>query len=156
MKVAFEFYIKWCESGCNSSILFKCTTVNYLSTKQSKYSNCTVTSSKYLEENHRYTARHAQFIILSGLYAIITAHDSMQNPGQTQIFYKTGQTCLTWTKHDLVGLDDHTHFQPWHSVQLYFTVTALYMKFTNCLINTYLSSQMDKQVPLLKGGHVHI
>ena len=29
----------------------KYATVTYPSTKQSKYSNCTVTSSKYLEEN---------------------------------------------------------------------------------------------------------
>ena len=32
----------------------------------------------------------------------------MQNPGQTWMFYKTGQTHLTGTKHDT---DDQTRFQ---------------------------------------------
>ena len=39
----------------------------------------------------------------------------MQNLGQTQIFYKPGQTHLTRTKCDLVNsdnLDDLTQFQP--------------------------------------------
>ena len=43
--------IKWCENGCSGSITLKRATVSYPSTKQSKYSNCTVTSTKYLEEN---------------------------------------------------------------------------------------------------------
>ena len=40
----------------------------------------------------------------------------MQNPGQTWIFYKAGQTCLTRTKRDPDDLDyqdDPTWFQPW-------------------------------------------
>ena len=37
----------------------------------------------------------------------------MQNSGQTPIFYTSGQTCLTWTKRDLVEMDDLTQFQPW-------------------------------------------
>ena len=31
---------------------------------------------------------------------IFNTHYPMQNPGQTQVFYKAGQTQLTWTKHD--------------------------------------------------------
>ena len=58
------------------------------------------------------TAKHAQCIILSGLDTIITARDSMQNPGHTGIFYKPGQTRLTRTKHDSVDPDDPTQFQP--------------------------------------------
>ena len=34
--------------------------------------------------------------------AIINARDPMQNPGQTRIFYKPGQTHLTQMKRDLV------------------------------------------------------
>ena len=37
----------------------------------------------------------------------------MQNPGQTQIFYKVGQTHLTWTKRDPDNPEDLTGFQPW-------------------------------------------
>ena len=68
-----------------------------------------VTSSKCLEEIQRYTSiiivKHASFIISSGLDAIITARDSMQNPGHTGIFYKPGQTCLTQIKHNSVDPD---------------------------------------------------
>ena len=42
--------------------------------------------------------------------AINIAHDPMQNPGQTQIFYKAGQTRMTQQKRDPV---DPTQFQPW-------------------------------------------
>ena len=44
---------------------------------------------------------------------IINARDPMQNPGQTRIFYKAGQTRLTWAKRDPVDpydLDDPTQF----------------------------------------------
>ena len=37
---------------------------------------------------------------------IINVHDPMQNPGQTQIFYKVGQTRLTREKCDPVNPDD--------------------------------------------------
>ena len=53
----------------------------------------------------------------SGTDTIINAHDSMQNPGQTQIFYKPGHTRLTWTKHESVepkNPGDPTQFQPWY------------------------------------------
>ena len=40
---------------------------------------------------------------------IFNAHNSMQNQNQTQIFYKSGQTRLTWTKRDL---ENPTKFQP--------------------------------------------
>ena len=46
---------------------------------------------------------------------IFNAHDPMQNSGQTRIFHKAGQICLTWTKrdqHDLDNLDNPTWFQP--------------------------------------------
>ena len=36
----------------------------------------------------------------------------MENPGHTLIFYKPGQTYLTWTKFDLNDPDDPTQFQP--------------------------------------------
>ena len=47
---------------------------------------------------------------------LLVAHDSIQNPGQTRIFYKPGQTHLTRTKHDPVdpdNSDDLIPFQPW-------------------------------------------
>ena len=34
--------------------------------------------------------------------SIISAHDPIQNPGQTWIFYKPAETHLTQTKHDPV------------------------------------------------------
>ena len=43
---------------------------------------------------------------------IINACDPMQNPGQTRVFYKAGQTWLTQAKRDPVDLDDPTRFQP--------------------------------------------
>ena len=46
----------------------------------------------------------------------INVRDPMQNPGQTQIFYKVGQTQLTWAKSDPVDpdyLNDPTRFQCW-------------------------------------------
>ena len=43
---------------------------------------------------------------------IINACDPMQNPGQTQIFYKVRQTRLTRAKRDPVDPDDPTRFQP--------------------------------------------
>ena len=41
--------------------------------------------------------------------AINIARDPMQNPGQTRIFYKAGQTRMTRQKCDP---DDPTQFQP--------------------------------------------
>ena len=55
-------------------------------------------------------------LLWSGLYAIISTCDPMQNQGQIRIFYKSGQTCLTPTKRDLVDPDNTdypTWFQPW-------------------------------------------
>ena len=54
-------------------------------------------------------------LLWSGTDAIINAHDPMQNPGQTQIFYKLGKTHWTRTEHDPVdpdNPDDPTRFQP--------------------------------------------
>ena len=45
-------------------------------------------------------------LLWSGPDSIINVHDSIQNPDQTQIFYKSGQTYLTWIKCDLDDLDD--------------------------------------------------
>ena len=49
-------------------------------------------------------------LLWSGPDTIINACDSMHNAGQTRIFYKPGQNCLTQTKIDLV---DPTQFQLW-------------------------------------------
>ena len=40
------------------SILLRCVTVRYPSTERSKYSNCTVNLSKYLEENQKICFHH--------------------------------------------------------------------------------------------------
>ena len=50
--------------------------------------------------------------MLQGTDAIINAHDTMWNPGQTRISYKAGQTHLTCTKCDPDDLDDPTRVQP--------------------------------------------
>ena len=55
---------------------------------------------------------------LSPRDVIINACDPMQNPGQTQIFYKAGQTRLIPAKRNLVDLDnpdDPTWLQHWFS-----------------------------------------
>ena len=44
--------------------------------------------------------------------AIINAHDPVQKPGQTQIFYKPGQTHFTQTKHDPVDRIAQPGFNP--------------------------------------------
>ena len=117
-KAVFEFYIKRYENGCSSSILLKYATVSYLSAKRLKYSNCTVTSSKRFEENQDTFLSSLPCTLnslLSGLDAIITAHDFMQNPSQNRIFYEPGQICLTQTKCYSVDTDnpyDPTQFQP--------------------------------------------
>ena len=54
-------------------------------------------------------------LLWSGTDAIINARDSMQNSGQTWIFYKPGETHLTRTKCDPVDPDnpnDLARFQP--------------------------------------------
>ena len=43
---------------------------------------------------------------------IINARDPMENPSQTRIFYKAGQTWFTLAKCDPVDLDDSTWLQP--------------------------------------------
>ena len=122
--VVFEFYIKY-ENVCSNSILLKCVTARYPSTEWSKYSNCTVTSLKYLEGNLEiHFHHHCQACLIR--YLIRTRYqystrDSMQNQCQTQIFYKLGQTHLTRTKCNLVDPDDlddlswfqHCHWPRW-------------------------------------------
>ena len=114
-KVVFEFYIKWYKNGHSRSILLRCATVHYPSTKQLKYSNCTVNPSKCLGrmnctsinlmEAHLILPKTFEGIwrhssILNSLLksesdTIINTCDLMQNLNQTQIFYKLGQTSLT-------------------------------------------------------------
>jgi len=45
--------------------------------------------------------------------AINNACDPMQNTGQTQMFYKLGQTRMTHKKSDPDNLDDLTQLQRW-------------------------------------------
>jgi len=47
---------------------------------------------------------------------INNACDPMQNPGQTQIFYKVGQTWMTHKKSDP---DDPTQLQRWYKYTLH-------------------------------------
>ena len=63
-------------------------------TEQSKYSNCTVSPSKYFKDQkiHFHHHRH-QAHLIQGSNIIINTHDPMQNFGQTQIrfTYKPGR-----------------------------------------------------------------
>ena len=80
--------------------------MHYPSTKRSKYSNCIVISCKYLEENqeirihHHHQLSKLNSLLWSGPDTIIDACDPIQNPDQTQIIYKPGQTRLTRVKRD--------------------------------------------------------
>ena len=73
----------------SGSMLLRCATVHYPSTERSKYSNCIVNPSKLLW--YRKQGIHFQHapsstlnsLIWSGTDAIINAHDSTQNLGQT-------------------------------------------------------------------------
>ena len=47
---------------------------------------------------------------------INNAYDPVQNPGQTQVFYKAGQTQLTLAKRDPGDPDDPTWLQRWSSL----------------------------------------
>ena len=103
-----------------AALLLKCVTIRYPSTKLSKYSNCTVTLSKHLEENQEIwfhiTVSTVRLLLLSGLDAIITTHVLMHNPDHTRIFCKPSHTCLTQIQRNLEdpdNLDDLTQFQPW-------------------------------------------
>ena len=87
------------------------------STKRSKYSNCTVNSSKYDKEKSVDTLPSSPSSMLNSLLwsetdAIISARDPMQNPGQTRICYNPGQTHLTRLTIDPNNPDDPTRFQP--------------------------------------------
>ena len=88
--------------------------MRYPSTIRSEYSNCTVNPSKYDKEESRDTLPSPPSSMLNSLLwsetnAIISARDPMQNPGQTRICYKPGQTHLTI---DPNNPDDPTQFQP--------------------------------------------
>ena len=61
----------------------------------------------------RHLKEEPAWVILDAI--IITACDSIQNPGQTWIFYNLGQTRLTRAKLNPVdpdNSDDPTQFQP--------------------------------------------
>ena len=91
----------------SSSILLKCATMSYPSTHRLKYSNQTVSSLKYLEENqeicfyYHHQARFIHYFIKTGCHYYCIC-DSMQNLGQTRIIHKPGHTHSTQTKRDLV------------------------------------------------------
>ena len=122
-KVVFEFYIKWCENGCSSSILLRCASACYPTTERLKYSNCTVNPSKYGKGyTSIITIKYVKFITLVGNRAIINTRDPMQNPGQTRIFYKPGQTHLTRTKRDPVDPAHPSQFQPWFVYFAWFVI----------------------------------
>ena len=74
--------------------------MHYPSTKLLKYSNFIVNPSKYPEENKEICFHYQCQTLWSATDTIINARDPMQNPGQTRIFHKPGQTCFTWTKCD--------------------------------------------------------
>ena len=63
-KVVFDFYIKWCENGYSGSMLFRCATVSYPSTKRSKYSNCAVYPSKYGKNKEIHVHHHRQACLI--------------------------------------------------------------------------------------------
>ena len=98
-------------------VLLRCATVRYPSTEKLKYSNYMVNPSKYVswrESPGELLSSMYTCVLRSGPYVIINACDTMQNLGQTQIFYKLGQSCLTQTKCDLVDPDKLAWFQPWY------------------------------------------
>jgi len=56
------------------------------------------------------------FVLLSqDLHDLNNARDPMQNPGQTRIFYKVGQTRMTCKKSDPDNPDDPTRLQRWYA-----------------------------------------
>ena len=96
-KVVFEFHeYLWNTVNEIAALYF------YLSTEQLKYSNYIVSSFKYLEENQEIHFRHhcQEHLIHHWPHSIINASNPVQNLGQTQMFYKLGQTRLTQTKRD--------------------------------------------------------
>ena len=94
-----------CENSYSSSILLRCVTVHFPSTKRFKHSiaNRTFNPSTYLGKNrelcfhmpYHYQACLIYYVLWSGVDTIINAHDKMQNLCQRQKFYKPGQTYLT-------------------------------------------------------------
>ena len=84
--------------------------LHYPSTKQSKYSNCTV-NLKEIQTFHHHRQTHL-INPFNQHQTPDTRHDPMQNPGLTQIFYKVGQT---QTKRNLGDPDDPTRFKLWRS-----------------------------------------
>ena len=69
---------------------------------------------------------------------IINLSDPIQNPGQTWIFYKAGQTRLTWAKRnpfDPDDPDDPTRLQCWLQLSYYMPRIIMHA----CLL-TYMSN----------------
>ena len=89
--------------GYSGSMLLIYANVHYPSTEWSKYSNCTVNSSKYGKIRDTLLSSSSSMLnslLLSRTDSIIDTHDPMQNPGLIWIFYEPGQTYFTQTKHD--------------------------------------------------------
>ena len=105
-KVVFVFYIKWYENSCSSFILFKCATASYPSNKRLKYSNCTITTSKYLEENQEINFHYHRQAHLIHYFIRNRCHYYCMwfnvERSQIRIFYKSGQT--TWSGQNVIRL----------------------------------------------------
>ena len=97
--------------------------LRYPSTKRLKYSNCTVNLFNIRQEWPVFKICWGYALpsslsstLKSPLWswpdAIINARDTMQNLGQTRIFYNLGQTRLTRRKCDPDDPGDPTRFQP--------------------------------------------
>ena len=97
--MVFKFYIN--DAQWLMVLYFRCVTVSYPSTKQSKYSNCTVN----VEQIHFYC--QACSIHYFDQY-LINTHDPVYILGQTQLIHEACQTHLTQVKRDLY---DATQFQ---------------------------------------------
>ena len=108
---------KWYEDGYSGSILKYATELS--KHQMIEISNCTVTLSKYLEENQEIHFHHHSQACLIHYFIRTRCHYyctwfNAESGSDTDI-YKPGQTRLTRTERDPVDpddLDDPTWFQP--------------------------------------------
>ena len=96
-------------------MLLRCVTVHYIQALNNQKS--------ILPNVFRRIRRYASIITInhSLLWSpdtTVTAHDPMQNLGQTWIFYELGQTHLTQTKSNSDDPDDLPQFQYLKSMEL--------------------------------------
>ena len=127
--------------------------LHYSSTEWSKYSNCTVNSFNICQQWPIFKICWGYALpsslsstLNSSLWslpdAIINARDTMQNPGQTRIFYNLGQTHLTRRKCDLDDPDDPddpgdpTRFQPWCVCMYVRMYVCMYVAMYICIYIT--------------------